>query len=128
MPEVAEKSDKKSVAWQNDQRTKPAKSRTFEKIQTNFKSLEKGESVEGTLIAKESQNFPGQSEPVGRYKIETTADSGELRIVTILGSVQLDDLLNQVQEGSYLRITFTGNTKSRSGRNVKTYDVEVATD
>ena len=96
--------------------------RNFRTVDTNFVKLEDvGSSVEGTLIEKSSMTFPGGG-VVGRYKLEQ--DDGTIQ--TVMGSTALDDLLEAVPEGVYLRVTYTGDQKTRAGRKVKQYRLEIA--
>lgn len=116
---MPEPKDKKSTAWQNDASTKAPSERKFTKIETNFVRLEPGNSVEGKVVSRDETKFPNGT--VGRYVIAT--DKGD---VTILGSVQLDDLMSKIEDGQYVRITLGGTTKTGGGRNLKNYTVEVA--
>lgn len=103
----------------------PQKYRTIEK---GFRRLnEETPVLEGRLVEKGSQPFANAV--VGRYTfIESVNGSIDPagKQVTVLGSTQLDDLLEQVPEGTDVRITFEGTTISNSKRAVKQYKLEVA--
>ena len=93
-------------------------------VDTTFVKLEKGQSVEGMLIEKDSQPFHnnGVESYVGKYKIR----SADGIVQTILGSTQLDDLLNQVQVQTIIRVTYMDDVKSSNKRLVKQYKLEIA--
>ena len=121
MPET----DKKAKGWAGDVSTKVVKDRNFSKVSTNFVVRDATgkngpKSVEGKLIAKDTQQFGANS--VGRYKFEHD-DAAQS---TILGSVQLDDLMSNVEIGQYVRVTLDGTTKTSSKRDLKTYSLEIA--
>jgi len=94
------------------------------KVERNFVNLgDEHPMVEGTLSEKGSMSFNtgGKQSIVGRYKLVT--DDGT--ITTVLGSTVMDDLLEPVPVGTYVRITFTGFQVTASKMKVKTYDLEV---
>lgn len=109
----------------------PATSRRkFKDIESNFVIIDDLDEpnhrpeIEGALVDVSSQTFPSQNGPqtVGRYKLQDDAGKNW----TVLGSTSLDDLMRNVALGTYVKIAYGGTTKSRGGRNVKQYQVQVA--
>lgn len=95
--------------------------RKFRTVEANFVKLnEIGDSVEGFLIEKSEQQFTESA--VGRYKIE--CDDGSQ--TSFLGSTDMDDKLGLIEIGQYIRVTLAGTVKSRNGRDIRQFTVEVS--
>lgn len=78
-------------------------------------------SVEGTLQSKANMNMRGGL--VGRYQFEK--DDGSK--FTLLGAKLLDEKLESISVGEYLRITLGESTqRTSSGNDMKTFEVEIA--
>lgn len=100
-----------------------AKKRTFKEVESNFRNLtEKNETIEGTIVSRDIVTFNGGGS-AGRYKIED--DEGE--ITALLGSTVLDDMLQPIPNGTYVKVTLLGyETKKGSPNKTKKYKLEVA--
>ena|SRR3990170_4343774 len=101
-----------------------AKQRTMTRVETNFVNLgDEHPTVEGTLAEKGSMTFNtgGQTSVVGRYKV--VSETGVVQ--TVLGSTVMDDLLESVPVGTYIRLTFDGIQVTSSKMKVKKYILEV---
>jgi hypothetical protein len=123
MPEPVSKSDKKAPGWAGDVTTKAKSERKFTKVESNFVKIDElpNQSIEGTILSRDIQKFANGTE-VGRYRLEQ--ENGEA--VTFLGSTQLDEFLGKVPDGSFVRVTLTGKSKTGANRSMKEYTVEVA--
>jgi len=99
--------------------------RKFNKVQTkhNYWVAEtKGDVLEGVVTKKgiEIVTLYGELEV-----IEITTDEGEILRVSL--SAGLKNAIDQVEEGSYIRITYLGNEyNSKTKRKFKSFDVEIA--
>ena len=84
----------------------------------NTKDLKAGDSIEGTYVSKEivSSQF-GEQE---KYNVKTK--DGE--IYSIFASASLARQFANVPEGSYVWVTYDGETTSKNGRTVKAYTVD----
>lgn len=99
---------------------KPAGAKSRREIKVNFVTIEDGKSVEGKLVSRRTVKFPNGD--VGSYTLQS--DNGDE--FSILGSTQLDTLLSQVEDGEYVWVTHVGETRTSSGRKMRTWKVEVA--
>lgn len=115
-------SKRKSEGWQTDATTKAAKDRKWTKIEApDFSRFGKpGDSIEGKLLKVGQTKF--RNGTAGKYTVEL--ETGEE--VTFNGSVRLDDLMADVPINSFVRITYTGDTKTGSNFQMRNFDVEVA--
>lgn len=82
------------------------------------KDLEKGATLEGVFIKKET--FEGNYGMTEKYIIETPA--GEK--MGVFSSASLANQFKQVPEGSYVWIEYKGEEVSKNGRPVKVYAVD----
>jgi len=107
--------------------------RTMEKVTTNFVKIGKVADpeknvvtqVEGTLIEKGSMTFQkaGQNaSDVGRYKLQQDEEDGGA-IITVMGNVKIDDLMELIEVGTYVSLTYAGEIKT--GNNQQMIDVEL---
>lgn len=102
--------------------------RVFRDVVTTFFKLgpDPGEVrvIEGTLTEKGSHIFTrgNATTEVGRYKLHL--DDGQ--DVSFLGSVVIDDLLAQIETGTYIRLTYDKNVKTGQGQNLKQFKLEIA--
>lgn len=79
--------------------------------------------VEGTLIAKDQVNVRGTL--VGRYSLQP--DGNDAKAFTTLGAKLLDESMQAVEIGTYVRITLEKETtKTAGGNQMKNFKVEVA--
>ncbi|MAH49992.1 hypothetical protein CMI37_29505 [Candidatus Pacearchaeota archaeon] len=79
-----------------------------------------GDALEGWLISKLSTPGPGD-QLRGEYILDT-ADGVRL----VFGTAKIDQGLDRVDEGRYIRITYLGEEETRRGYKVKLFNVEVA--
>ena len=82
------------------------------------KDLEKGATLEGVYIKKET--FEGNYGLTEKYIIETP--EGEK--MGVFSSASLANQFKQVPEGSYVWIEYRGEEIAKSGRPVKVYAVD----
>lgn len=73
--------------------------------------------VEGKLV--ERGTVPFANGRVGRYYVEA-ADG---RKIGVLGSMVLDDYMNDVEIGTEVRIVYRGTERTKGKRDMKQYDV-----
>ncbi|MBW8035450.1 MAG: hypothetical protein FVQ79_07420 [Planctomycetes bacterium] len=101
--------------------------RQMKEVSTNFVKLGKGSEdsaeVEGVLIEKGSLSF--KDNMVGRYKLES--DDAEIGIQTVLGSVKIDDLLESVPVGTYIKLSYVGEISTKGGQTMNDIKLEVET-
>lgn len=103
--------------------TTAPKGRSFQEVTTDFFKFENFEdSVEGVLLEKSTQQF--REGVVGRYAVQSDASD---KPTTFLGSTAIDDLLKNIPEGTYIRLTYVGEIATRSGMKMKDMKLEVAT-
>lgn len=104
------------------------KPRKMREVTTNFVNL--GEtliegtedpilSVQGTLVEKGS--IPFGENVVGRYKLQDDDDV----IITVLGSVKMDDLLENIPVGVYLKLDYIGQVQVKGGFKMKDYKLSI---
>lgn len=91
---------------------------TYEKTTTWNTNLTIGDKLEGTYLRKEE--FNGDHGTTVKYVIEGT-DGVKYGIY---GSASINRQFNQIPEGSYIWIEYTGETTSKNGRIVKTYSID----
>ena len=91
---------------------------TYEKTTTWNTNLTIGDKLEGTYLRKEE--FNGDYGTTVKYVIEGT-DGVKYGIY---GSASINRQFNQIPEGSYIWIEYTGETTSKNGRIVKTYSID----
>lgn len=98
--------------------------RTFTRVETAelFSFETKGQTAEGILTRKGVAKF--QDNSVGKYTL--TDDDGTVR--QILGTTMLDQILADIDDGTYVRITFEGVIKTANGMRMKQFTVETADD
>lgn len=95
--------------------------RTYREVPQDFQSLDaEHPEIEGCLVKKTTQSFPNGV--VGRYSVET----GEGKTITFLGSTIIDDLLENVPEGTFIRVEYAGEIKTGQGRKLKQIKLFVA--
>lgn len=75
--------------------------------------------IEGTLIEKGSIPFGGNV--VGRYKLQKEDGT----IVTVLGSTKMDDLLESIPTGIYIKVEVTGTVPTKGGFEMKDYKLSI---
>lgn len=78
----------------------------------------KGDVLEGYYEGSETFELNGKTLTKHRFKNE------EGKIVSILGSYQLNEDLPQVPKGSFTRVTYEGKTKTKRGGTVNNYAIE----
>ncbi len=103
--------------------------RKMEEVKTDFLNL--GETkvspdseevvkvIEGTLAEKGS--IPFQNNIVGRYKLQK--EDGVM--VTLLGSTKMDDLLETIPTGVFIRLEYIGEIPTKGGFKMKDYKLSV---
>lgn len=92
--------------------------KAIEQTTTWNKNLNVGDALEGVYLKKEIvEGSYGNTE---KYVIKTS--NGELKGVFTCAS--LSRQFNNVPEGSYVWITYTGEVPTKTGRMIKVYDVE----
>ena len=75
-------------------------------------------SIEGTLVSRQSNVGPNNSM---KYNVETKDG-----VVGVWGSTVLDTKMEQIKDGSVIRITYLGKADSKNGRGqYHDYKVEV---
>jgi len=85
----------------------------YERIQPGFITFDMpGQSLEGEYLGAEPVRF-GES-TVDRHSLDI---GGEM--MQFLGSTTIDNLLKQVNVGDVIRVTYTGDGKTSSGRKLK---------
>lgn len=78
-----------------------------------------GESIEGVYVNKR--------EGAGKYNSKIYyIDTGNDGIKMVWGSTVLDEKMNSINQGNYVRITLTGTAPSKKGNDIKLFKVEVA--
>ena len=82
-----------------------------------WKPENKGDSLEGVLIAKE----PKTADIGAKYTIENKGGA-----FLVWGTAVLDDRMNQVKVGQELRITFDGVKKLEGAKTLNLFEVDVA--
>ena len=92
--------------------------KTFEKTITWNTNLTPGATLEGRYIQKDE--FDGNYGKTVKYIIEAPDKTK----YGVYGSASLNRQFNNVPEGSYVYIEYTGEITSSNGRIVKTYVVE----
>lgn len=80
----------------------------------------KGDVLEGTLVEKATLKSKSTGKEFKKYTVKHEDGSHS----STLGSHQLDKALEQVSEGTLIRITFGGMKKLDGGRKVKLFKVE----
>ena len=85
-----------------------------------FKFENAGDAIEGTLDKAEEIQIDGK--PVSKYFL--TDDSGEK--YTFLGGAKLDEYLDGIEFGSFIRITYLEMLPLKGGKRMKSFRVEVA--
>ena len=92
--------------------------RKFKKIQVNFwKPEEVGDQLQGTLVKKEEDVGANNSK---LYGLETDAK----KQMAIWGGTVLDELMNYISVGDFIRVTYKG-LKPVAGKNdMKLFEVE----
>lgn len=102
--------------------------RVFTKVASGamFTFEHEKDSVEGVLAKKGNVTFRATANKpetvVGKY--ELTDDEGVTRM--ILGTTQLDQMLGVVDDGTYVRVTYTGSVRTKSGMSLRQFDVETS--
>lgn len=95
------------------------------KIESDFITLEPGQSVQGYIKKDRPITFPGKNgnppSVVGKYALLDDDDKTK----TILGATKLDQLLDDVQDGTWVVITRNKDLKTSSGNKLKDYTLEV---
>lgn len=78
----------------------------------------KGDAIEGYYQGSEQFEHKGKTVTKHRFKNE------EGKIVSLLGSHQLNEDLPKVPAGAFTRVTFTGKSPTKSGNRVNNYEIE----
>jgi hypothetical protein len=102
--------------------------RNRKEISTSFVKIggdkDEVKELEGTLMDVSSQAFANGS--VGRYRVKPDDQEGEeSKEFTFLGSTVIDDLMRQVEPGTYFWLTYTGKAKTGNNRYVNQFKLEV---
>jgi hypothetical protein len=98
-----------------------ATDRKFRRVNADFFQFEnEGDTIEGMLLDKGVATFPQGD--VGKYTIET--EDGKHH--SFLGSTVIDQAFTLIEPGAYVRVTFTGTTRTNNKMTMKQFDVEVA--
>lgn len=89
----------------------------WETIKQNNWNPEVGDKMEGTLLSvtKSEGNFI-----INIYGILTN----ENKKVKVFGCTHLDELMDEVEIGDYIRITYNGLKKTNNGYNMKLFNLE----
>jgi len=91
----------------------------FELIEPNvWKPEQPGDAIEGVLIQKKENVGINNS---NLYSLETKGG-----LVSLWGCTVLDDRMEFVSVGEYVRITYKGLVKNKRGQDVKLFKVERA--
>jgi hypothetical protein len=85
-----------------------------------FEFETKGDSLEGVLVEKATLKSRATGKDFRKYTIRTSDGAHS----STLGSYQLDQALNEVEEGTLVRITYGGKKKLDGGKTVKLFKVE----
>lgn len=97
--------------------------RTFRRVNpVQFKFDQVDLVLEGTFEGSRELLIKGK--PAMRVSMETE----EMGEVFFFASTVLQNLLESVDVGEYVRITFTGEEPSDKGNSIKLFDLEVAVD
>tara|TARA_Y100000310_G_C20701625_1_gene830500 strand:+ start:317 stop:661 length:345 start_codon:yes stop_codon:yes gene_type:complete len=97
-----------------------SKQRKLKRINPELVKFEsEGDLVEGTLVGSRVMEFSDGD--AMRYTLKE--DDGSL--IVFFGSTIIDGLMESVDVGTYVRVTFIGEDKTTAGRPVKLYDIEV---
>lgn len=92
--------------------------RKFKDVEPDVWQPEKsGDTIEGTLI----RVVPAEGEISTRYYLE----KDNLEYVLVWGSTVLDDRMPMAAIGSYVKIEFRGEEKTKKGRKVKLFRVSI---
>jgi|TARA_R100000789_G_C3004039_1_gene149608 hypothetical protein len=93
----------------------------YEEIQQPgaWKPGKEGDTVEGVLVNRKKEVGPNKSM---LYHLKQKDDN----IISVWGSTVLDNRLELVPDGSYIRITFKGIEQNKIGQPVKIFKVEKA--
>lgn len=97
------------------------KAATYEKTTTWNTNLAQGDKLEGIYLHKEE--FQGNFGTSVKYVILKNGDEKEEKY-GVYGSASLNRQFSNIPTGSYVWIEYTGETTSKNGRIVKTYNVE----
>lgn len=118
--ETRSTNEKKSTGWANDPFNKT--DHKFSEVEApDFHTFKKvGDSIQGKLIKRETKKFRNGNGIV--YTIQT---DGEGTVVRFHGSTIMDDLLNEVPDNAFVRITRQGVGTTSSGQPLHDYKVEV---
>jgi hypothetical protein len=79
-----------------------------------------GDTLTGRLIIKTNIRIRGT--PVGKYTIQTIT-GGQVKDVSFLGSVHLDELLSRIPVGKDIKVTFTHEEPIEGGNVMKRFAV-----
>ncbi|MBO7731963.1 MAG: hypothetical protein J6S67_05405 [Methanobrevibacter sp.] len=90
----------------------------YEKTKTWNTNLTIGDKLEGVYQRREK--FNGDYGETVKYVIK--GSDGEL--YGVFGSASINRQFDQIPEGSYVWIEYTGETTSKTGRIVKTYSID----
>lgn len=103
----------------NTESNKPT--RNFQPVQGDFFKFEKeGQILEGTLTLKETISI--NNNEIGKFTL--TDDVGGMK--SFLGGASIDAILENIPEGTYIRLTYKGKERTNSGREVKIFTIEKA--
>lgn len=97
--------------------------RTFRKLNPEqVKWEEEGAQIEGFLRGASVVQF--NTGPTPRYTFEREDGS----LVFCFATTILQSLMESVEIGDYVRVTYTGDSETGTGQRAKLFDVEVAED
>lgn len=120
MHDTAKKGRKAMPKTERDWSEAPPANAEFEDVTSDFVKFDEiDKAIEGFLIAKGSQTM--RNGIVGKYEIERPDGAG---IVSFHGTNDLDDKLARLDVGDYVRITYTGDTKTAAGQMMKQFRVQ----
>ena len=95
--------------------------RVFASLKPDFRSMEEiGDSIEGWIVRFDVVTIGGRE--VKRMVLK--GDDSKL-LVTLM-TAQMEACLSDSNVGHYIRITYRGEVKTRSGFKVKDLDIEIA--
>jgi hypothetical protein len=96
----------------------------FEKIENNkvWTPKKEGDFIEGVLISKEpSEKYPDNFV----YNLEVKDENGEIIEKKVYGSSILNNIMDVVNLGSYIKIVYIGTKPSKKGADTKVFEVYI---
>lgn len=86
--------------------------------ETRFNFEKEGDTLEGYYQGAET--FDNKGKPLTKHRFKD--ENG--KIVSVLGSFQLNEDLPKVPTGSFTRVTFEGKSRTKRGGTVNNYIIE----